>query len=421
MSPEKRTLDDVIRDSKELLGPDLVGAKVDWDGIESRLMARVKSESRATGGLVRFAGRRSLWGGVAAALAIAASVPMFVSRGAETPFDKVAVESRADRSAGALAWKEGSGEVRVGPASSPLAAVGAGSALERGDAAEAHQAKGFFQRENKVTWALEDASRVRVAGTRGPLVLALERGAVEAQVTPVATGEAFAVDVEGVRVAVHGTHLRVSREGTHVVVDLTEGIVSIGAPPRVGSTYGQLVNAPAHIEFDANDPKGTLKVTHDPARVRAAMAMRPPAETVATVPPRAAIAYEPPARAPLGAAPPAANPGSHLAPPSPNVVPPPAPAPSAAPHVAVVDPHPEQTIANAVRACAQGEAGTHPTDLVITVSSKLVLRVADDGTVENARFEPPLAPEVQSCASKAIYEARFKTPGPLTIPLDFQR
>ena len=111
------------------------------------------------------------------------------------------------------------------------------------------------------------------AGTRGgSIVLALRVGAVEAQVTPVAMGEAFAVDVDGVRVAVHGTHLRVARAergGSWVVVDLSEGVISVGAPPKAGSTMGVLVTAPAHVEFSTTDVDRTLRVEHDPARVRA--------------------------------------------------------------------------------------------------------------------------------------------------------
>src|SRR4051812_1887151 len=93
---QKPTLDEVIRDSKEILGPDLTGAKLDWERLESSLMARVETESRSRVARARFAGRRGLWGGVAAALAIAASVPMFLSHGAETALDaRAASESHA--------------------------------------------------------------------------------------------------------------------------------------------------------------------------------------------------------------------------------------------------------------------------------------------------------------------------------------
>jgi hypothetical protein len=38
--------------------------------------------------------------------------------------------------------------------------------------------------------------------------------------------------------------------------------------------------------------------------------------------------------------------------------------------------------------------------------------------VSTARFEPPLAPEVQQCAAKTIYRVRFSTPGAVRIALD---
>ena len=446
MSSQKVTLEEVVRESRDLLDPELVGARVDWSKVDAQLFARIGTEAKTQGALVKFAGRRS-WGAVAAVLAVAAALPLMFAHsssntGAMPLEDAVARESRASLSAGAFAWKEGAGDVHIG---ADKIVASAGSALVRGDSVETQRARGIFERtvdgQRALTWALEDASHVTVKGTRGALVLGLDRGALEAQVTPVPSGEAFAVDVDAVRVAVHGTHLRVSREGTHVVVDLTEGIVSIGAPPRVGSTYGELVNAPAHIEFDANDVQGTLKVTHAPDRVRAALAFRPPAETVVTVTPRAQIA-PPPSITP--ASPIAANHASGVTPVSPA---PSAPKPESqatqpsegqartqganaqpanaeggnASIATRGDAHPEKTIIDAIRSCARANASAHPDDVVITVTSKLELRVGAAGSVESARFVPPLNPEVQSCASSVIYKTHFAEPGPITIPLDFQR
>ena len=79
---------------------------------------------------------------------------------------------------------------------------------------------------------------------------ALDDGAFEAQVTPVPSGEAFAVDVATptsiVRIAVHGTHLRVARAGTRVTVDLTEGVVSIGS---VSEAFGRRAPARADLKM----------------------------------------------------------------------------------------------------------------------------------------------------------------------------
>ena len=284
-----------------------------------------------------------------------------------------------------------------------------------------------------VTWSLEENSQVEVRATRGTLILTLTKGAVEAQVTPVPGGEAFAIDVEGTRVAVHGTHLRVERQGARAVVDLGEGVVSIGLPPKSGATYGDLVTAPAHVEFDPTDPHGTLKVTHETSRVRAAQTLsRPrsargdhagashlrPRARSAPVAPRAgrrrgrrapALAAAPCSR-PRAASPRRARPRRRRPRRVTSPVPPP-PAPTQ------VDPNPERTIVDQVRACARKHVASAD-GVVITVSSRLELHVGDSGMVSSAIFEPPLAPEVQACAASAIYGTRFSQPGAVSVPID---
>jgi hypothetical protein len=216
-------------------------------------------------------------------------------------------------------------------------------------------------------------------------------------------------------VAVHGTHLRVSREGTRATVDLREGVVSIGTPPAHGSTYGDLITAPAHVEFDSSDPHGTLKVSHEMSRVRAANPLeRAPEVTAPPPPPRPASAPLPaPSPPPVGAshataaaAPPPAAPALTVAPP--------VPAPPTPPQA---DVDPDKTITDAVRACLRARVG-QTTGVVLTVSSNVELTVADNGMVSAARFEPPLAPEVQQCAAQTIYRVRFSAPGAIRIPLD---
>src|SRR5262249_16961537 len=153
--------------------------------------------------------------------------------------------------------------------------------VREGDAIDVTGARAVFERPQKVTWLIEQdapqqtrAARAHVNLTGEPFVLGLEHGSIEAQVAPVPVGEAFAVDVEtehGLgRVAVHGTHLRVTRAGNRVSVDLTEGVVAIGVPPRTGVTTGTVVTAPAHVELDATDLR-TLEVDHSPAAVRSAV------------------------------------------------------------------------------------------------------------------------------------------------------
>ena len=279
-----------------------------------------------------------------------------------------------------------------------------------------------------MTWALEDSSQVEVRAARGTLILALAKGAVEAQVAPVEAGEAFAIDVEGTRVAVHGTHLRVERQGSRAIVDLREGVVSIGLPPKSGSTYGDLVTAPAHIEFDSADPHGTLKVSHEPTRVRGpqSLAIVPPPRPIPREETAALRAPPPPLAAPTGAEhaalrPPPAQPAP--------VAPAPAPAPAIAapatvtspvpppPEPAHVDANPEKTIVDQVLVCARKHV-EHSDGVVITVSSRLELHIDDKGMVSSAVFDPPLSPEVTKCAASTIFGTRFAQPGAVSIPID---
>jgi hypothetical protein len=325
-------------------------------------------------------------------------------------------------SAGAMHEKDGPAVVHAtrGAIARELAA---GGSIAQGDVLDTRSGHAVFKRAEPgaVTWSLEDGSQVEVRAARGTLILALAKGAVEAQVAPVAEGEAFAIDVEGSRVAVHGTHLRVERQGSRAVVDLREGVVSIGPPPKTGSTYGDLVTAPAHVEFDSSDPHGTLKVSHELSRVRAPQLLEPPK----VQPPTSGRPVSIPLPAPTAAAAsgnaaprPAPLPVAAAAPPPPPAAPaavtspvPPPPAP------ARVDPNPEGTIGDQVRACARKHV-EHGDGVVITVSTRLELRIGDSGMVTAAVFDPPLRAEVQACAASAIYGTRFSQPGAASIAID---
>src|SRR5579859_5889344 len=242
--------------------------QVDWARVDRKLFDRIEQSENAS-----FATRRSLqvaWAAGAALVSAAAVAAMVLGRTTEvSPIESVRAGS--DEPAGIVVAIEGDGDLLVNGKQAPV-----GSTLRLDDVVEARgAARATVERPGKVTFALEHGTRAVVEHTHGALVLALESGSVEAQVVPVPRGEAFAVDVGRARVAVHGTHLRVerqhgnagsSRSGDLVVVDLNEGVVSVGQAPRIGSTSGVLVTAPAHAEFAADDA-GTLSVTHNIAEV----------------------------------------------------------------------------------------------------------------------------------------------------------
>ena len=421
MNPEKPTLDALIKEAKGERARD-----VDWSKVEAKLFPRVEAEARAQAALGAYAGAKRVWIAAAVVLAAAAAVPLFFPRGEVAPLDGASAV-RAP-SAGTLLEKErASVVVHAATAAGGSRDLSKGDAIAQGDVLDARAGRAVFTRTDPsgVTWGLEDGAQVEVRAARGTLILALAKGAVEAQVTPVPNGEAFAIDVEGTRVAVHGTHLRVERQGSRAIVDLREGVVSIGTPPKSGTTYGDLVTAPAHVEFDSADPHGTLKVTHEATRVRAAQQLGP--VTALAEPPIHVPSVQLPAPIASAAAPrpappppaPAAVPAPVAAPPAPQAPAPaavtsPTPPPPAPP---LVDPNPQGTIADQVRACARKHV-EHADGVVITVSTRLDLRVGDSGMVTTAIFEPPLAPEVQACAAHAIYGTRFGQAGNVSIAID---
>ena len=92
-----------------------------------------------------------------------------------------------------------------------------------------------------------------------------------------------------------------------------------------------------------------------------------------------------------------------------------APAPAAAPPA---EGSPEEVIANAVRACMAERPRAE--NVTVVVRTTLGLELGDDGTVRAARFDPPVAPDVNSCAATSIYKAHFGHGGSEAIAIDFE-
>jgi ferric-dicitrate binding protein FerR (iron transport regulator) len=386
-------LDKLIAEARAELGTD-EAERVDWQAVDAKLFARIEQARRAE--RARFAPQRRR-GLTLAAVGLAASAAILLLLAGRTREPLGADGTAAIEGAGNIVAIKGDGAVLID--GKPVVS---GAGLRLGDVLETGGARATVERPGRVTLTLEPGSRTVVTHVQGALILALEHGAVEAQVVPVASGEAFAVDVEGSRVAVHGTHLRVEREGEHVVVDLNEGVVSIGEAPRAGSVLGTLLNAPAHAEFTAADPAGTLTQTHDPAAVRApdldvpaaaslSVGSQRPASSASRSPSMQPGEVRPDVRSASGA--------------------------SAKPLVAPPEPSPEDSISNAVRACMAERPRAD--NVSVVVNTTLRLDLADDGTVRFARFDPPVAPDVNTCSVQAIYRQRFGRSGTVAIPIDF--
>jgi hypothetical protein len=82
------------------------------------------------------------------------------------------------------------------------------------------------------------------------------------------------------------------------------------------------------------------------------------------------------------------------------------------------DPNAEATVASVVRACMAERPRIE--NVTILVSTTLHLELNDDGAVRTARFDPPVAPDVNGCAAQAIYKTRFAHGGAVAIRIDFQ-
>lgn len=408
-------LDAVLREAREDLGTTDIGVK--WESVEEKLFARVASENRIARTLGEHDGSQRAWHGIGALAAAAALIFVFGHRGEQSrPRTDAQDNPRQGKTAGALASREGRGDINVSSPGTKSEVVETGRALSIGGRIETNDARGIFVTERgassigsgpAVTWALETQTRVDLVRDGSPLILGLLTGAIEAQVAPVGQGEAFAIDIEGVRIAVHGTHLRVARavNSTKVIVDLSEGVVSIGLPPRTGSTYGTLVTAPAHVEFDAADFGNTMRVDHATASVRSPVVLTPVpvrAEPRATFEPRQSPDDEREGDTGSETEKPHADPAI-----SPGRV------DVAAPYVAA-----EKVVLAGVKACALG--GLRAASVKVTVSSKLTLKIGPGGSVQSARFDPPLAPEARECATRVIYGVKFDHPGNVEIPIEIE-
>jgi hypothetical protein len=391
------TLDKLVGEARDHFGT-REAATMDWRAVDEALFERVEHEARTRHSRTLVRGwPRAL---VPVALALSAvAIALFVVRGprqavplsqgrvgeAESPEDRVSIE--------------GSGQATV---------QGVASSTERqlrvGDVIETQGSSISLQRPGKVSMILEAHSRIRVSKMRETLVLVLQRGAVEAQVTPVAHGEAFAVDVEGSRVAVHGTHLRVQREDWRVIVDVNEGVIAVGGAPRSGMVLGAVVVAPAHAEFMAFDALGTLRVNRDPATLRwPARSPAPSAnENAATAEPHAG-AEPASSRTPLARS---GDPRGE------------ARAATSATPASPASAAPEADLTGILRKCMADRPRAE--NVTILVRTTLHLILGDDGWVQSAQFDPPVAPDVNACAAQSIYRKHFDHGGNVTLSVDFK-
>ncbi|MGH7270827.1 MAG: FecR domain-containing protein [Polyangiaceae bacterium] len=397
-------LDKIIDEARKELGA-REAERVDWGALEAGLFARIDRERRERRSGISL-GRVGVWARVGAGLAAAAVIALVALRH-RAPASSTIRSTTSESSATALVVASGGAQLLINGR-----AVSSRAAVRLGDTVEAGGTRVAMLRPEKVSLILEPGAKATVTGVEAPLVLALARGAIEAQVTHVPSGQAFAVDVDGARVAVHGTHLRVARQGDHVTVDLSTGVISIGRAP--GDSTDATFTAPAHVEFDASDVRTTIVATRDPAAVRPPEVLRSSSAAPESAAPRPAILDR--------SAPSSTGITRHAHGEARGM---PSSAPKAEPMV------PEQAADSATP--PEANAGAEITkaveecmarrpradNVIVNVRTILRLDLNEDGSVRAARFDPPVAPDVNACASQSIYAARFSCGGSITIPVDF--
>lgn len=320
---EPKALERVTAEMRETAAPE-----PDWDRLEQRLFARIDAHERST--------RRAQSFRIVAVLAAAAAVLLVVS-GVWRP-EKT----------------ELAGTPAVAPPSARVFGPGAtrvdGAALTLGDQVVADKLPLLVDHPGRARWTLDPESQATVTAVGAVLSLKLTHGALSAEVVPSTQPETFVVEVEGARVAVHGTAFRVVKSPEGVNVSVSEGVVAVGAQ---GDKPGYFLHAGDFGKFSQDGRIGEVK--------RSAVASPEPA----VVEPK-----------PAGNAKPAL-----------------ATSPSAVHVEKALD-----QISGAASQCftassAQGEVR-------VQVRTQLEASFGPDGKLRALTFEPPLAPAVGECVQR---------------------
>ncbi|WP_437808239.1 FecR domain-containing protein [Sorangium sp. So ce1078] len=415
-----------------------------WDAIERELFARIERPApvrRAAPPQRSPLGRALAFAAAAAAIALAVlaagrSAPPVAATSAPPRVRDLADVPRAAGAADDLDFR----------------------ALRPGDSVESAAHAISFSDVGSVRWTLLPNSRavVRAVGAAGVgHVIALERGSVRADVVTRAPEEglveAFAVEVDGTRVAVHGTLFTVTRLEGRVEVDVEHGTVAVGPAAYRGATTAHLLVGPSRGTFsldggrearllqrpapeDSAPAAAPPEPARPPASPRPTAGVRPPsgaaaapavvahteepvapavsavAEPLATAmaEPLATAMAEPPATA-MAEPPPAAEPAPAVAEPVPDA--------QATSHPPAMTPASVQSL---LSSCFARESAGGRSSVRRSIVSTLRISVRPDGSVAAVRFDPPLRPALQACA-EGLYQGRFaEGPRQLAIPLTIE-
>jgi len=341
---------------------------VDWDSVENRVFDRLEEPGRP----LMLAPPAPVWPRIAAIAAIAAGIAFGVSWSAsktEPPHQPTASVVHAQD---------------LKPAENGFVTANAGTELVTENAPITVKHEGWAE------FRLAADSRVRVQRLDDRVALDLIKGKVDAQVTKRGGEEIFTVLVDGMRVAVRGTIFSVERMGDTMRVEVRRGSVAVG-PTSPGTTEEWLVSSPSagtfslreHVRLSSEPLVSSSHVFEEPSKPEVAVVDEPePAPTSEIDRPKVA-----PPKLPATDEPPSA--------PVPEML---------TPELATV---PLAEIKRLVAACYRDSIPKNNDGVTIHAHTTINIRVAPDGHVAFARFDPPLAPKAQSCASAVVQQARF--------------
>ncbi len=223
--PEEGALDRLILELREQSSPEL-----DWDRVEQRLLREPKPEAQRVSWLSRL---RLPAAGLLAAAAVLTVV--VARRPAALPVPAPA-HSTAKLSTDPLNGDQLALGAHVTAGARPL----------------------VVEHHGRARWTLEPHASASVVNAGEFLTLRLESGAVSATVVPNPKPETFAIEVEGTRVAVHGTAFRVERAGDRVLVAVSEGTVAV-EPSGVHSAPAFLLRRDSRGNFGLDGHSGSVE------------------------------------------------------------------------------------------------------------------------------------------------------------------
>ncbi len=321
----------------------------------------------------------------------------------------------------------------VGGASSLVRGVTLGDSLEVGGVVVAKVQPLTYVKAGLATFTVAVSSRVQLVaaerdGARpGAVTIALAEGSVHAEVQPQAEGEAFAVEVDQTRIAVHGTSFTVTRAGDRVLVEVVHGSVAVGPAGHPGSTHRWLLVGPDRASFslDGASDARWLPVAEEPsvaeplrsASIPSVASDRATAHDAAdAVKARKSALSAPSTRASAGRAEISDRAGVDGA-----------EGVERAQAATTLGAAEQEEIAKAaisrgLEACYEKQLGAF--GVSFSIQSSLSLSILPSGAVREGLFNPPLSPTLLTCARDAITRAHF-APGDavrrIQLPVNLSR